>query len=476
MTIAKAARAERLVQRAAELAQRGKVRECVAALREAVRLAPEMTEAAALLARLEKEGVAPKEAEPARAAAPAAPVLGRLEPSLQLPLRWAEACEADGREDAALAAYEEAAAQGAALGRPTFERFCALARAGRCAEAIAEGKSLARSALTPWEAQLLTFPWRPQHGGRPGAAEKKTLAALERAAAESPRDPWPRLYLLQLQADTGGPSSAGRRRALSGLIPRSWRWMRLALARQALRERGLEEAAREYAQGCGGTRPADWRAEAFHAETLVCLGRSAEAFNLMDRAALHAGQAERGEALSWKGELLLWLGRYEEALSCLDEAVAAGARFAWCWRGAAKIKRGRLEEGLADVENGLKAHPRDWEALSWKAEALRLLGRHAQAAAVLIDPAPEAGRRDWVWLLANRALSRAALGDRSGAEEDLAAIDGPAKDWLEREAGKGTMAARLAAVERLLDAAQGFRRPEEYGYRLFLPVGADDCA
>lgn len=300
-------------------------------------------------------------------------------------------------------------------------------------------------------------------------------AALRALCQQRPRDPWPRLYLLQLLETSGGRSSAARRRAVSGLIPSSWRWMRAILARQALRERGLEEAAREYAMAQGATRPADWRAEGFQAETLVCLGRAREGLRVIDRAVSHAGKAERGEALAWKGELLLWLGRYGEALASLEPAARLGARFAWCWRGAAKLKLGRLEEGLADIETALREHPRDREALSWKVEGLRLLGRHREAAAVEPGRAAaeaggpvdrQAGLRDWVWLVANRALSRAATGDLDGARADLHSIDGPAARWLSRRGGGGSLESRLAAVQKLLDAAKGYRRPEEYGFRL----------
>ena len=397
------------------------------------------------------------------------PALDRLEPALQLPLRRAEALD-DAGDRRAREAYGLVAEWGRRLRRPTLERFCALARLGRYAEAFEEGRRLAKGGLSPLEADVLAYPWRRRRGGAaPSAAGAKDVSALRALARKAPRDPWPKLYLLQLLERPGGASSAKRRAELSVLIPRPLRWMRLSLARQAMRERDLEGAAREYGLAAGGTRPADWRAHGFEAEALICLGRAEEGLSRLDEAARAAGAAERGEALSWKGEMLLWLGRYDEALAALDEAAAVGARFSWCWRGAAKLLLGRPQEALADVERGLQAHPRDAEAVCWRAECLRSLGRAAEAAAAL-DAAPSSGdTREWTWHLVNRALARRDLGDASGARADLSAIQGPAAGWLEGRPGGRS----LEGLEALLRAAKGFRRPEEYGFRLLRP--AKDC-
>jgi len=83
-----------------------------------------------------------------------------------------------------------------------------------------------------------------------------------------------------------------------------------------------------------------------------------------------------------RGELLLWLGRYEEAEACFREAlgIQKGTRWAWIGLGGAQMLRGELEEALATQQRGVAVMGGAiGSAFIYRGEALLRLGRHEEA-------------------------------------------------------------------------------------------------
>ncbi len=122
-------------------------------------------------------------------------------------------------------------------------------------------------------------------------------------------------------------------------------------------------------------------------------------------------------AVFWnnKGVSLNTLGRHEEAIGCLDKALAIDPRdvAAWLNKGNALAALGRLEEENNCYDQALAIDPRDARAWGHKGNALYALGRRAEAVncydqALAIDP------RDAVaWY--NKGVLLAALGRRAEA-------------------------------------------------------------
>jgi tetratricopeptide (TPR) repeat protein len=107
-------------------------------------------------------------------------------------------------------------------------------------------------------------------------------------------------------------------------------------------------------------------------------------------------------AVFWmnKGCALDTLGRREEAIGCLDRALAIDPRDARAWnnKGVALYRLGRHEEAINCYEQALAIDPRDAPAWFNKGDVLRALGRWGEAIAcydktLAIDPRLE---RAWV--------------------------------------------------------------------------------
>jgi tetratricopeptide (TPR) repeat protein len=115
----------------------------------------------------------------------------------------------------------------------------------------------------------------------------------------------------------------------------------------------------------------------------------------------------------------LWLGDAAGALRDLDEAAKGGARYAFAWRGAAKIAAGRAKDALPDLDRALALKPWDLEALVWRGEVRRRLGRRAQALEDL-NAAVELTQN--AWPLCHRALVHADAGDDAALLADFEEI------------------------------------------------------
>jgi tetratricopeptide (TPR) repeat protein len=136
--------------------------------------------------------------------------------------------------------------------------------------------------------------------------------------------------------------------------------------------------------------------------------------------------------LSWKGEAEFALGLFERAEETLTKAVEVHVRFAdaYLWRGAARLRLGRLAEGREDLNQTLALRPGDALALKElkalapeggaavaDAKALQREGRHAEAAEVYTGLL--AARKD-VGTLRLRAEAYRCMGryDLSLADQD----------------------------------------------------------
>ncbi|MBI5624765.1 MAG: tetratricopeptide repeat protein [Elusimicrobia bacterium] len=191
---------------------------------------------------------------------------------------------------------------------------------------------------------------------------------------------------------------------------------------------GLQEAV-DLGRAALGRAPDEWGVRCRVAEALLCLGEEARGLAEFEEAVRLAPPVERGGALTWQGEALLWLGRYSEARSVLDAAVAAGSTvFVFGWRGGAALKLGDLKAALSDLDHALDLDRFDMEAYVWRGEALRLLGRHQESLRDLDHHIKAFGS---LWSHLNRGLARCALADAAGMLADLKAA---CKRWPEETA------------------------------------------
>ncbi|HBE89369.1 MAG TPA: hypothetical protein DDW67_09565, partial [Elusimicrobia bacterium] len=117
----------------------------------------------------------------------------------------------------------------------------------------------------------------------------------------------------------------------------------------------------------------------------------------------------------------------------------------------------------------VRLFPTDLEALVWRGEVLRLLGRHREAAAAqsaVLRKSP-----GYPWALVNRGLCRSALGDGAGMEADWRALDREMKSFLagavKGRAGGGDRRGRVKLMlEEACRLSMGDRRDDAY----FRPV------
>ena len=392
-------------------------------------------------------------------------------PSLRFKLGWI--CQQAGLRDRMTRAFEGFLKSGGS-GREDerHHRFLALVALERFPEAFEAAERL----LDEWDERLeyerLFRPWashwlKPQ----PESFFARTLAGLEDAERRSPASPWPRLYrgllLCRLRRTREGLAVLDElARAPAG----RYGWMRFAAGVERL-QLGRYAEALEDLRAAVASRPRAWWARCRLAETTLCLGKTKDALREFDRA--EAGLSEerqRAEVWAWKGETLLWLGRYPEALEVLGRAVAAKSWLAVCWRGEAFMLSGRLVEALADLDRALAPGSRDTEAFILRGEARRRLGRLREALEDL-DRAVEL--EGGTWALVNRALAHAGLGDWPAAWRDFEKVPAEVVDAALRSLGRSSWRgwARedvVGILERALVLARGIRRPETYLYPVWL--------
>lgn len=222
---------------------------------------------------------------------------------------------------------------------------------------------------------------------------------------------------------------------LSALNPPAARLL-LAGGRAREAEAALAETLRAF--------PLDENACGLMAEALLCSGRGTEAFRLM------AGKARALRSpgfRAWRGQLLLFTGRYAEALRELGPGKGGASPMSACWRGAALSALGRTGEALRELRAALSADPDDLEARVWFAETLLKSGRSSAASAEARKVLNKEPGNPWALLISG--LARPGGGN--------APFRRAARTLTGRGAGAGPDLARA-----LLEKARGCRRCEKH--------------
>lgn len=340
------------------------------------------------------------------------------------------------------------------------EVFAGLMKLGRYKEAIAAAERILDVKPSLAALRALRDPW--EWDDRPLAERARELLKLERALAPRARRAWVPYY----RADLRGPEELRQFAALAALPRRRYGWMFAKAGLAALCAGRFQEAEKSL-RGALSYKTTDWRTRGFLAEALLCQGREAAAFAEMDRALPEAPADEAGQVAAWRGAFDLWLGRYESAIKRFDEALALGAPYALTWKAGALLKLGRAREALALLDKALELFPRDLEAYVWRGEAKRRLGLHKEALKDLDEPTltdPDRATPIWLWALFNRALVKAALGDRAGLKADFDAIPARIREHVKAKTGHEDM---VKLLEAGLELSRGFRR-EEYQQAIWM--------
>ena len=220
------------------------------------------------------------------------------------------------------------------------------------------------------------------------------------------------------------------------------------------------------------SRPRFWLAHCRTAEALACLGQPQAAFAIFDQFLEDPQAPSRGDVEGWYGEVLLWTGRYEDALLHLDAAVNQGAWLAVCWRGAANLMLGRYNEARADLDRAIVNGPNDAEAFTWRGELFRRLGRWEEAR-IDLNRAIELGSLTWPYI--NLALVHAAVGDNASMRADLSAVPPKTRAALAALTGwdnrkPGSDADLVRTLEKGLELGLGVRRNEAYLDAIWAPT------
>jgi len=142
--------------------------------------------------------------------------------------------------------------------------------------------------------------------------------------------------------------------------------------------------------------------------SLKSLGRYEEAIRCLDKAL----ELNPRQVNAWtnKGASLNSLGRYEEAIRCYDKALELDSRQvnAWINKGTSLGSLGRPEEAIRCYDQALELDPRDFKTWTNKGSSLGGLGRYEEAIRCL-DKALELNPRyAGAWF--NRALAEDVLG------------------------------------------------------------------
>lgn len=314
----------------------------------------------------------------------------------------------------------------------------------RLAEACRDSGRYARM-LGLLGAYLRLKPDRPEAAAALALTGRYPEALREAAAkASGGAERLRRLHLFLLRSRAGGP--AGAPPFFKGPLS-----IMNAHCADPLLEAGRARAAAARLAEAVKNFPLDEYSCGKLAEALLARGRDAEAFALMrekERALRSPGFS------AWRGQLLLLAGRYAEAEKQLARRPASASPMAACWLGAARLKLGRPRAALAPLRRAA-AGRYDLEAALWLAEALRALGKPAEAYREVSRVLRAAPAHPWA-LLTGALLSSLAGREREAQKLYAAFAKGPApgprpprrfaRDWAQ------------AALAR----AGGCRRPERY--------------
>lgn len=345
-------------------------------------------------------------------------------------------------------------------GAEPLHAYIACCTLDRYAEAFAAAEEVLDAPPPDAVLSRLWNPWGDRSSAMPAGFLQARAARLEKAALPPALEHYRTFLRGALRYYSGDWRGALRAfAALPRLDAARYGWMRLPAGLAALYLCDFRRAEKEFSVS---EKAAVSRVTSMGrlAEIYACTGRPAAAMKKILAAQLVSPLWARAGLLAWEGQLLLFTGKYKEALKPLTLAGAGGDDAAWCWRGAALLKLGRVKAALADLDRAVRLFPTDREALVWRAEALRAAGRRAEALAGL-EAVLAHGPNNWAYIL--RALLRSDAGDGKGMKEDLARVAPEIRRFLARRAGgAGNM------MEKALALALGDRRDEKYFSRIWL--------
>lgn len=311
----------------------------------------------------------------------------------------------------------------------------------------------------------------------PRSYKKASLAAARRVLRESPDLPWGVLYRLMLHKifQSRGkeyPEASSDRRRLESFCRGRYGWLGQALGVRSLCDGDFRKAMDFFKTAAEACSPLDWVSACYRAEAMACDGRAGEALREFAQVLSRARPECRGAVLAWKGEILLWIGRSQQALRCFNEALRLGALYAHGWKGGALVRLGRWTSALQELDRAIALQPNDLESRLWKVEALFRLGKYARALRELKAAEPLNDFEKSIYYHALRALVRGARGDDAGMRRDCLVLSrsGHSPPALSCRLGRlrGLRSEEQARVlEDLLAASRGVRRGN-YEYAVWL--------
>lgn len=348
-----------------------------------------------------------------------------------------------------------------------FQVFTAAAVTGKFPLAFQALEKLEGGSLTTVQKIELANPWYRIHDK---ALLGRLLAALERCRPRNRTSP--RLaYLFILKSANGIDDTAALARLMAGFSAggrdafRRRIWLYFKIAETALNLRHFGEAEKIFSRILR-EEPDNEQAAGRLAETLLCSGKSAAAFAALRKAAKY----HKVSMGVWEGELLLWLGRYPEAVKKLKADAAAGHPLAWCWLGAALFKLGKKKEAVSILQKALGVRPDDNEARIWLSEALAASGKKKEAQAHL-EAALKANPADfWAWL---NLTALCLPGGELGKILKVFKLPREVTGRLAEKAGlspNGNYSIReiKLIIDKARELAKGVRRDEDYLRELWL--------
>ena len=288
----------------------------------------------------------------------------------------------------------------------------------------------------------------------------EAFSLLARFTADRPDSPWGYFFRTFCLKSTpkGAAVVDGDCRRLRTFDAARYGFMRYETGLRALYGRDFPSADADFAVAAASTEPGHWIAQCLRAEAVLCRGDVDGALRIVSEAERTAQKNSIGDAIAWKGELLLWVGRFADAAAELDRAIALEkTRYAEGWRGCALAAQSRWAEGRAALDRWLEGAPWDDEAAVWRAEAMYRMKDYAAAIGAcgrLLEP--EKGRKNF-YASAIRGLACAAAGDASGLRAAFAEIPKEMLARAARDLGK-TDAGFAEILEQLLVSSRGVRR------------------
>lgn len=340
-----------------------------------------------------------------------------------LALHRAEALAQAGKTAAAVSALRAALA--ADTDAAPLDAHVAAVYAGDFARAVQAGETVLDSTRRYEDLRRLTW-LNLVHDYRSEEQPPGLLRAVLRNVAayrkKRPDCPWGRYWEFYFRDEAQKPCDPAAASEASRRAGPLYAWMRYQTGKARFFAGDFAGAEEDFAAAAGSCEPANWRALAFRAETLWCLRRPERQW----RDAFAAAEAvvpegDRIGLLTWKGEVLLWAGFYEEALGPIRLSTALGPSDALVWEGAALTLLGRPEEGLKKLDEMLSRSPRRGDALLWRAETLHRLGRNAdalKAADKAVAHYAKHADRPNLYARIIRGLCRQAAGKKSAAASD----------------------------------------------------------